>query len=532
MSSTLEEKVCRGIIEDLINTLPEVVDVQFVQKLKKRHAKKYPSVGIVSNATILSHTTPEEKMILLPILKTKSMRTLSGIAVVAVMVKPYPCPNQSCIYCPTFSDVPKSYTGHEPSTMRGIQNNYDPYLQVKTRLHQLELIGHATDKILLSLKGGTVTYLPYEYQLNFVHRCLEALCDVHHSDFEELKRAVETAQRKLVGLIVETRPDYSKISHTDDMLHLGVTTVELGVQTIFDDVYEICKRGHTVQDVIDATRILKDAGMKVAFHIMPGLPGSDEERDLKMFQEIFINPFFKPDNLKIYPCLVIKGTELYELWQSGIYKPYTAETMVNLLSQVLPNIPRWIRIQRIQRDISAKMIEDGVKKGNLRELAHEELSKSGIKCSCIRCREQGIVHRKLGIALKPENLEILVETYNASEGIENFISYEDTKQDILLGFIRLRVPSEKAHRKEITETRVNIVRELRVFGELVPIGEKPSIHQVQHRKIGELLLNKAERLGKDEYDAKKISVLSGLGVKPWFYKQGYTRDGVYVSKRL
>ncbi len=531
MSSTLEEKMCRGIIEELLTILPEL-DAQLVQKLKKRHAKKYPSVGIVSNATILSHTTPEEKKLLLPVLKTKTMRTISGIAVVAVMVKPYPCPNQSCIYCPTFSDVPKSYTGHEPSTMRGIQNDYDPYLQVKTRLNQLELIGHATDKILLSLKGGTVTYLPYEYQLSFVHRCLEALCDERYSDFEELKRAVETAQRKLVGIIVETRPDYSKISHTDDMLHLGVTTVELGVQTIFDDVYEICKRGHTVQDVIEATRILKDAGMKVAYHIMPGLPGSNEERDLVMFQEIFENPFYKPDNLKIYPCLVIKGTELYELWQSGNYKPYNAETMTNLLSHILPDIPRWIRIQRIQRDISAKMIEDGVKKGNLRELAHEELSKSGRTCSCIRCREQGIVHRKSGITPKLENLEILIETFNASEGIENFISYEDAVQNILLGFIRLRVPSEKAHRKEINKMRTTIVRELRVFGELVPIGEKPSHHQVQHRKIGDLLLGEAELLSKDDYNAKKISVLSGLGVKPWFYKQGYTRDGVYVSKSL
>ncbi len=531
MSSTLEERVCRGIIEELLTTLSEV-DAQLVQKLKKRHAKKYPSVGIVSNATILSHTTPEEKMLLLPILKTKTMRTISGIAVVAVMVKPYPCPNQSCIYCPTFSDVPKSYTGHEPSTMRGIQNDYDPYLQVKTRLNQLELIGHATDKILLSLKGGTVTYLPYEYQLSFVHRCLEALCDERYSDFEELKRAVETAQRKLVGIIVETRPDYSKISHTDDMLHLGVTTVELGVQTIFDDVYEICKRGHTVQDVIEATRILKDAGIKVAFHVMPGLPGSNVERDLKMFQEIFENPFFKPDNLKIYPCLVIKDTELYELWQSGNYKPYNTETMTSLLSQVLPNIPRWVRIQRIQRDISAKMIEDGVKKGNLRELAHEELSKSGITCSCIRCREQGIVHRKLGITPKPENLEIIIEKNDASEGIDNFISYEDIEQDILLGFIRLRVPSEKAHRKEINEKRTTIVRELRVFGELVPIGKKPSHHQVQHRKIGELLLSEAELLSKDDYNVKKISVVSGLGVRPWFYKQGYTRDGVYVSKIL
>jgi len=531
VSSTLEESVCRGIIEELLTTLSEV-DAQLVQKLKKRHAKKYPSVGIVSNATILSHTTPEEKMLLLPILKTKSMRTISGIAVVAVMIKPYPCPNQSCIYCPTFSDVPKSYTGHEPSTMRGIQNDYDPYLQVKTRLNQLELIGHATDKILLSLKGGTVTYLPYEYQLSFVHRCLEALCDERYSDFEELKRAVETAQRKLVGIIVETRPDYSKISHTDDMLHLGVTTVELGVQTIFDDVYEICKRGHTVQDVIEATRILKDAGIKVAFHVMPGLPGSNVERDLKMFQEIFENPFFKPDNLKIYPCLVIKDTELYELWQSGNYKPYNTETMTSLLSQVLPNIPRWVRIQRIQRDISAKMIEDGVKKGNLRELAHQELSKSGITCSCIRCREQGIVHRKSGITPKPENLEIIIEKNDASEGIENFISYEDTKQDILLGLIRLRVPSEKAHRKEITETMTTIVRELRVFGELVPIGKKPNLHQVQHRKIGELLLNEAERLSREHYDVAKISVLSGLGVRQWFYKQGYARDGAYVSKYL
>jgi elongator complex protein 3 len=417
--------------------------------------------------------------------------------------------------------------------MRGMQQNYDPYLQVKTRLNQLELIGHTTDKILLSVKGGTVTYLPFKYQRWFIHRCLEALCDLNYpeSNFEELKRAVETAQRKLVGIIVETRPDYSKISHTDDMLHLGVTTVELGVQTIFDEIYEICKRGHAVQDVIDATRILKDAGMKVAFHVMPGLPGSNKQRDLKMFQELFVNPFFKPDNLKIYPCLVIKGTELYKIWENGNYKPYTAETMINLLSQVLPNIPRWIRIQRIQRDISAKMIEDGVKNGNLRELAHEELSKSGAKCSCIRCREQGIVHRKSGITPKPENLEILIEKYDASEGIEHFISYEDAVQNILLGFIRLRVPSEKAHRKEISEG-TTIVRELRVFGELVPIGERPSNHQVQHRKIGELLLSEAECLSTENYAAKKITVLSGLGVRPWFYKQGYNPDGVYVSKRL
>jgi elongator complex protein 3 len=173
------------------------------------------------------------------------------------------------------------------------------------------------------------------------------------------------------------------------------------------------------------------------------------------------------------------------------------------------------------------MIDAGVKKGNIRELVEEK-----VKCSCIRCREQGIVYRKSGITPKPENLEILIEKYEASEGIEYFISYEDAIQNILLGFIRMRVPSEKAHRKEINKIRTTIIRELRVFGELVPIGEKPSHHQVQHRKIGELLLSEAELLSKDEYNAKKISVLSGLGVKPWFYKQGYSRDGVYVSKEL
>jgi len=529
-SNTLKEKVCQSIIRELLTT-PNL-DVQLIQKIKKRYAKKYPSVGILSNATILSHATPKEKEQLRPFLKTKRIRTLSGIAVVAVMVKPYPCPNRSCIYCPTFSEIPKSYTGHEPSTMRGMQNNYGPYLQVRTRLNQLEVIGHKTDKILLSIKGGTVTYLPTEYLRWFVHRCLEALCDLTHSDFEELKTAVETAHRKLVGIIVETRPDYCKISHVNDMLDLGVTTVEIGVQTIYNDVYDIIKRGHTVQDVIDATRILKDAGMKVTYHIMPGLPGSNKERDLQMFEEIFTNSSFKPDNLKIYPCLVIKGTELYELWKRGEYTPYDTETMINLLSQILPNIPRWIRIQRIQRDISAHMIEAGVKKGNLRELIHEKLRKEGKKCFCIRCREQGILYRRAGTIPHLENLKILLETYTASEGIENFISYEDTKQDILLGFIRLRVPSEKAHRKEITETRTTIVRELRVFGELVPIGRKPEVHQVQHRKIGELLLRKAECLSKERYDAVKISVLSGLGVRTWFYRQGYTQDGAYVSKRL
>jgi len=310
---------------------------------------------------------------------------------------------------------------------------------------------------------------------------------------------------------------------------MGVTRVELGVQNIHNDIYQQVNREHTVQDAVEATRTLKDAGLKVAYHMMPGLPGSNPKRDLQAFKTIFTNPQFKPDMLKIYPCLVIKGTKTYEWWKKGTYQPYTTEQAAQLIAEIKKTIPPWVRIMRVQRDIPANLIEAGVKHSNLRQLAQQKLKEQNMRCRCIRCREVG--HRMLKDHIKPNlnKIEIQTTTYPASKGKEIFISAEDPSNDILVGYLRLRIPSAKAHRPEITAQPSSIVRELHVYGPVVPVGK----HQAkawQHKGYGQQLLAEAERLTHEEYNCNKITVISALGTKQYYKQLGYKHDGPYMSK--
>ncbi|MEM2228166.1 MAG: tRNA uridine(34) 5-carboxymethylaminomethyl modification radical SAM/GNAT enzyme Elp3, partial [Candidatus Bathyarchaeia archaeon] len=321
-------------------------------------------------------------------------------------------------------------------------------------------------------------------------------------------------------------------NHIDLMLELGATRVELGVQTLYDDVYKLVERGHTVQDVIDAFRAAKDSGLKIVAHMMPGLPGCDFKRDLKAFQILFEDSNFKPDMLKIYPCLVLRNTKLYEWWKEGKYKPYSTEEALDLIAKIKANIiPKWVRIMRIQRDIPANLIVAGVKKGNLRELVQEKLKQQGLKCNCIRCREIG--HKILKENVKPEfeNFKINVEEYEASEGIEIFISIDEPNTDALIGYLRLRIPSKKAERPEITSETTSIVRELKICGPVVPLGEHFE-EAYQHKGLGAELLSEAEKISLEKFDCTKILVLSGLGVKPYYKRLGYYPEGPYMAKKL
>jgi elongator complex protein 3 len=315
------------------------------------------------------------------------------------------------------------------------------------------------------------------------------------------------------------------------MLRMGVTRVELGVQNIYDDIYALVNRGHKVQDVIEATRTLKDAGLKVAYHLMPGLPGSNFQRDLKAFKTIFTDANFKPDMIKIYPCLVLKGTKAYKWWKKGEYKPYTTEEAARLILEVKKLVPPWIRIMRVQRDIPAYLIEAGVNRGNLRELVQQRLQEQKTRCRCIRCREVG--HRWLKDRVKPDpaNIQILITKEKASEGEDVFISAEDPVNDVLIGYLRLRIPSRKAHRPEINSKPCSIIRELHVYGPLVPVGRRIA-KAWQHRGYGEILLAEAERVSKEEYDLEKIFVISALGTKQYYKRYGYNYDGPYQSKIL
>ncbi|MHA1860054.1 MAG: tRNA uridine(34) 5-carboxymethylaminomethyl modification radical SAM/GNAT enzyme Elp3 [Candidatus Asgardarchaeia archaeon] len=529
----LMERIYKEIIEEIIKSGRR----EEVNRIKIKVSRKYGLHRIPGNSEVLNFAKGELREKLRPILMRKPVRYVSGVTVISVMTKPLPCPHGRCLYCPggpgsVLGDVPQSYTGYEPTTMRGIQNDYDPYRQVRNRLEQLFTIGHIPQKVELIVMGGTFTSVDRSYQDWFIKRCFDALNGRDSKDLEEAKRLNEKASIRNVGLTIETRPDYAKEKHADLMLYWGTTRVELGVQTVYDDVYELVKRGHKVEDVVEATRILKDSGFKINYHMMPGLPGSSFERDLEAFRTIFEDDRFKPDMLKIYPTLVIKGTVLYDWWKEGKYRPYTDEEAAELISEILHIIPRWIRIQRMQRDIPAKMIEAGPKKGNLRQIAKRLLwEKYGEFCHCIRCREVGHRWMELGILPDLDEIKLYDEKYEASEGIEHFISFEDKKRDVLIGFLRLRIPSEKAHRPEVKGAA--IVRELHVFGPQILIGRHPKDYlSWQHRGYGRKLLEYAENLALEKYGVKKILVISGVGVREYYFRLGYRRDGPYVSKPL
>ena len=520
------EPALRAIVERLLSIKsPSRLDVG---RVKVEVSREYRLSRIPGNSEVIGVLEPDEVDLLLPVLRRKETRAASGVNVVAVMTEPRACPHGRCAYCPGGPDegVPQSYTGHEPASMRGAQNEYDPYMQVTSRIQQLEAIGHDVDKVDLIIMGGTFPAAPWEYQKGFVKGCLDALSGVRTSSLAEAKQRAEGSAIRNVGVTVETRPDCVGEEDVDRLLELGVTRVELGVQNVYDDVYELVERGHTVEDVVEATRTLRDSGLKVCYHMMPGLPGTTPDRDLQGFRTLFEDPRFRPDMLKIYPTLVIEGTKLHDWWKAGRYEPLSTEDAVELVAEMKRSVPPWTRIMRVQRDIPATIIEAGVDKSNLRQLVQERLRETGKGCRCIRCREVG--HRDA--EPDPEMLRIVKRTYDASMGAETFISVEDIEADVLIAFLRLRMPSTRAHRPEIDPTSA-IVRELHVYGQMVPVGES-SPEGWQHRGWGGVLMSEAEKTASQDYDARKLLVMSALGTKQYYARLGYRKDGVYVSKAL
>lgn len=526
------ENATREIIDTLM-LLPSPTH-EDVNHLKLRFAAKHHLQAIPSNADLIAALKPEEKPKLASIMRRKNARIISGVTIVAVMTKPYPCPQpEPCAYCPGGPTIgsPQSYTGHEPAAMRGGQNSYDPYLQVRSRINQLTAIGHCVDKIELIVMGGTFPATPIEYQMWFIQRCLDAITEKESLSLQEAKINAEKSKIRNVGITVETRPDWAKAAHLDAMLDMGVTRIELGVQNPNDEIYQKVGRAHTVVDVKESTRVAKDAGLKIVYHMMPGMPGSSPEKDLAAFKQIFTESAFKPDMIKIYPCLVIEGTKTYQWYREGTYIPYTTEEATDLIANIKSIIPSWVRVMRVQRDIPARLIVAGVKKSNLRQLVHKKMAEHGERCRCIRCREVG--HRSTVDGTQPDldNLSIVTTTYDASEGKEVFLSAEDCTNDVLIGYLRLRIPSNRAHRPEITTVPSGIVRELHVYGPLVPVG-KHSPSAWQHKGYGFALLHEAERIAHDNYNAKKLVVISALGTKKYYLRFGYSYDGPYVSKKL
>ncbi len=505
-----------------------------LHRTKVKLCKKYNLRTIPRDSEILANLPADrfENGTAHNLLRKKSTRTLSGVTIIAAMTSPETCPHGKCIPCPGGPDrnTPQSYTGYEPAAMRACCNNFDPYLQVRSRVEQLHAIGHVTDKVDLIIMGGTFTARLTEYQQWFVKRCYDALNDNWSKTLEHAKKKNETAPSRCIGLTVETRPDWFRLQHADHALYAGATRVELGVQTVFDEILSDMHRGHTVADAIAATRIAKDAGFKVCYHMMPGLPGSTEKKDIESFHILFSDERFKPDMIKIYPTLVVTGTLLFDLWRQGKYTPLSTEQASLLIARIKKEVPEWVRIQRIQRDIPSQEICTGIKKSNLRQYVEKDMQKQKAACRCIRCREIGHVSLEKTKQLNDRSLRLVHRRYKASNGEELFISLENEQQDILVGYLRLRdvgIP----HRPELQREPCMIIRELKVLGREASLGERSS-EAYQHRGYGKKLLLEAERICSEEFGKKRLFVLSGVGVKPYYRKLGFSDEGVYLAKTI
>jgi elongator complex protein 3 (tRNA carboxymethyluridine synthase) len=487
-----------------------------------------------ANQSILAYVS--HKSTLRKLLKVKPVKTASGVAVIALMPKPYACPHGRCIYCPggVNANVPLSYTGTEPCAKYAQQYNFDPFMQIQSKMKQLYSRGHGLDKVELVIVGGTFPFFPAEYQRDFVKLCYDALNNTSARNLKESMMINEKAETRCVGFTVETKPDYCKSPHVDAMLELGMTRVEIGVQSLQEDTYRAVNRGHNLYDVIESFQIARDAGYKIVAHMMPGLPGSTPTRDMEDFHKMFDDPLFKPDMLKIYPTLVLKNTGLYSLYKSGKYNVYSDEDYIRILTELKKDIPPWVRIMRVQREIEAKDIVAGPREGNLRQLALSELQKLGLRCRCIRCREVGLQRRMM---LQDNEICMTRLDYVASDGKEVFLSFESKDKQSLLGFLRLRNPAIP-HRPEIRArdcsgcNKSAIIRELHVYGVSVDIGCIPGNDSYQHKGYGTKLMQEAERIVRDEFSLKKISVISAVGTREYYRKIGYVRNGPYMTKIL
>jgi len=471
------------------------------------------------------------------ILKVRATRTLSGVTPVTVLTKPYPCPGK-CIYCPLEPGMPKSYLSTEPGAMRAVANKFDPYLQVHNRMRALFFNGHQPDKIELLVLGGTWSAYPWDYQQWFIKRCFEAANyfpykiknqpipkNKYSYTLTQAQRINETAAYRIIGITLETRPDWVTEEETKRLRKLGCTRVQLGIQILDDKILDLIVRGHHIDDAIIATRRLRENGFKIDHHIMQNLPGATPAKDKDTLTRIFANPDFRPDQIKIYPTIVSKYAPLYEWWQSGKYKPYPTKKLFDLLLELKQTVPYYCRINRLIRDFPATSIQAGNKITNLREMLQAELKKRNLRCHCIRCRE---VRSQSNDLLKAQ---LFIEKYEAGKGKEFFISYENKERTAIYGFVRLRLNSKENNPLFPEIKHAALTRELHVYGELVGHASK-SKNKVQHRGLGMKLMKHAETIAK-KAGYKKMGVIAGIGVRQYYRKKlDYHLQGTYMVKNI
>jgi elongator complex protein 3 len=512
--------------------------------LKRQFAKKYgvtcPKNSILLEAyhKLVKTGKLKENPLLEKLLRTRPIRSLSGIVNISLLTKAYPCP-AACVFCPQEKGIPKSYLSGEPAVERAKRLNFDPYLQLQERLRALEAQGHPIGKIDLRIIGATWSAYPKNYQTWFIKRCFEGANSYKNTKYQApstkletlktIQRENEVAKSRIVGLSIETRPDWINQKEIKRLRMLGVTKVELGVQSLEENVLKLVRRGHGVEETVRATRLLKEAGFKVSYQMMLNLPGASQKREIAMAEELFKDPRFQPDYLKIYPCAIVKEAPLYIWYLRGNYKPYKIKALVQIIKTIKSRVPPYVRIERIIRDIPAPRIVEGpTKVSNLRETIKKEMGEENLKCLCIRCREP----KENSLASK--NLLLFRQDYQASGGREIFLSFEDKKRERLYSFLRLRLPKTE----EVGPPTVfpilrgaAIIREVHTYGQAIGFGQRQK-NSPQHQGLGKKLIRETEKIALKEFGIKKMVVISSVGVRGYFRKLGYKLRNTYMVKRL
>ena len=554
------------LLDQIAETLPG--DRTQLRRLKNRVAAMAKAPLIRNDALLTRYRTEvaqgrrQSDPRLEQILMLNRIRSQSGIAIVTVITEPYACPGR-CVYCPTEAHAPKSYLTNEPAVRRALRNDYDPARQVRSRLEALHDTGHPTDKVELIIKGGTWSFYPEPYQRQFITRCLDAANEFGRShasgtpgngangsteasdhrteaasSLDAAQRINETAASRIIGITIETRPDYVNDAEIRRLRAFGVTRVELGVQTLEESVLERIVRDHGTAEVRQATAELKDAGFKVAYHLMPNLPGATPESDLESLRTLFDDPAYRPDAIKLYPCVVIESAELFHWWIDGRYHSYDDETLVELLLRMKQYVPSYVRIERVIRDIPSTSIQSGCLTTNLREEVQRRMRERGLRCRCIRCRQ---VRESI-----PGTFTLKRETYDASDGLELFLSFEDASTDRLASLLRLRIPGHLLRRRSphlqggggvpnMADVRplrdAALIRELHSYGPHLPLRQHREA-AVQHQGFGKRLLAEAERIARDEFGLRRMAVIAGVGVREYYRRFGYELEDTYMVKRL
>ncbi len=463
---------------------------------------------------------------LLAKIRMKPTRTLSGVTTVTVLTAPWPCPG-NCIFCPTDERMPKSYLPDEPGAARAFQNNFDPYLQVSSRIASYEAVGHPTDKIELLILGGSWTSYPWEYQQQFVQRCFDAMNGVESESLQQAQQINETAGHRNVGLVIETRPDLLDAETLRKLRILGVTKIQLGIQSMNDEILRLNRRSLSQSEALQRVALARAAGFKIVLHWMPNLLGATPESDREDFRHFWQTPEegygYCPDELKIYPTQLLQGTDLYKEWENGNYTPYDMDTLVHLLADIKPTIRPYCRVNRVIRDIPSHHVVAGNTRSSLRMDIQELMKANGTSCQCIRCREIR------GEKVRPEDLHLNDYQYHAAFAAEHFLQYV-TESDKLAGYLRLSIPDDPSA-APIGELRdCALIREVHIYGQSLPVGAEQT-GAAQHIGLGSRLIEEACRIAAEK-GFKRIAVIAAVGTRQYYESRNFSRGDYYLIRTI